>query len=174
MVEAKSKYWSLTLSTSHSLTFCHPSDFVLSILLINWREDLPSELKLTPSNEGSALPHKLMMHLAYWWLLILLHRPFYRRQGVAGVDLTFSINVSLRYGARLSGLSSDQCFYRGATSPRGRSSTSYDAGERILVPSASLLSLLSNQLLRRVQSTFCPRCVQAWDADQRQLRIQLH
>ncbi|KLO06178.1 hypothetical protein SCHPADRAFT_946303 [Schizopora paradoxa] len=64
----------------------------IDIQLIAWREELPQDLKLTPSNEGTALPHKLMMHLAYWWLLILLHRPFYRRRGIAAMDLTFSVN----------------------------------------------------------------------------------
>lgn len=68
----------------------------IDIELVAWREDLPSELKLTPSNEASALPHKLMMHLAYWWLLILLHRPFYQRQRMHTVDLSFSVGVCVR------------------------------------------------------------------------------
>lgn len=68
----------------------------IDIELVAWREDLPNELKLTPSNEASALPHKLMMHLAYWWLLILLHRPFYQRQRMHTVDLSFSVGVCVR------------------------------------------------------------------------------
>lgn len=50
-----------------------------SVQLNAWKDELPDELNLTPSNRNQALPHKLMMHLAYWWAFILLHRPFYRR-----------------------------------------------------------------------------------------------
>ncbi|KAH8110080.1 hypothetical protein DFH11DRAFT_830218 [Phellopilus nigrolimitatus] len=63
----------------------------IDIQLDAWRQDLPAELKLTPSNESSALPHKLMTHAAFWWLLILLHRPFYRRRRAKSVDSSLSI-----------------------------------------------------------------------------------
>ncbi|TDL25413.1 hypothetical protein BD410DRAFT_785348 [Rickenella mellea] len=44
--------------------------------LTSWKLTLPAPLELTPENEGTATPHKLMLHIAWWWLVILLHRPF--------------------------------------------------------------------------------------------------
>ncbi|TFK48724.1 hypothetical protein OE88DRAFT_1663816 [Heliocybe sulcata] len=51
----------------------------IDLQLNAWKDALPKELDLTHSNRITALPHRLMMHLAYWWCFILLHRPFYRR-----------------------------------------------------------------------------------------------
>lgn len=72
--------------------------------LINWREDLPDELKLTTSgsNKRAVLPHILMMHCSFWWLVILLHRPFYRRRRASGVDNVFSVGVSSVFNPRFS------------------------------------------------------------------------
>jgi hypothetical protein len=45
-----------------------------------WRDSLSEELEITTARtRQAATPHKLMLHLAYWWLVILLHRPFFYR-----------------------------------------------------------------------------------------------
>ncbi|KAL5522840.1 hypothetical protein ACEPAG_8858 [Sanghuangporus baumii] len=71
----------------------------IDIQLDAWRQDLPAELKLTPANETMALPHKLMLHTAFWWQHILLHRPFYQRNRSKSMDSFFSVtrcNVAAR------------------------------------------------------------------------------
>jgi len=46
-----------------------------------WRDSLSEELEITTARmRQAATPHKLMLHLAYWWLVILLHRPFFYRK----------------------------------------------------------------------------------------------
>ena len=67
-----------------------------SIQLVTWYEDLPPELKLNLklAKEVAALPHLLMTHLSFRWLLILLHRPFYRRQRGVEVDLSYKVSVN--------------------------------------------------------------------------------
>jgi len=44
-----------------------------------WKERLPQEVDITSTSLPTATSHRLMLHLAYWQLFILLHRPFYRR-----------------------------------------------------------------------------------------------
>ncbi|TCD68644.1 hypothetical protein EIP91_010299 [Steccherinum ochraceum] len=57
----------------------------LDIELNTWKDSLSPEVDLTASSRPVALPHRMTLHLTYWWLLILLHRPFYRRhRGGAG------------------------------------------------------------------------------------------
>ncbi|KAL5498884.1 hypothetical protein ACEPAH_1402 [Sanghuangporus vaninii] len=71
----------------------------IDIQLDAWRQDLPAELKLTPANEMTAPPHKLMLHTAFWWQHILLHRPFYQRNRSKSMDSLFSVarcNVAAR------------------------------------------------------------------------------
>ncbi|OBZ70244.1 Nitrogen assimilation transcription factor nit-4 [Grifola frondosa] len=50
---------------------------------------LTPEVDLTAASRPNALPHRLMLHLVYWWLFLLLHRPFYRRSksSSAGQDI---------------------------------------------------------------------------------------
>ncbi|KDQ56260.1 hypothetical protein JAAARDRAFT_36436 [Jaapia argillacea MUCL 33604] len=57
--------------------------------LTDWEHNLPKEVNLChQSHRASALPHRLMLHLAYNWLFILLHRPFYRRpKMIRGTDV---------------------------------------------------------------------------------------
>lgn len=50
----------------------------ISLALINWHENLPASVALNYVVPKNALPHILMMHLSHAWLVILLHRPFYR------------------------------------------------------------------------------------------------
>ena len=46
-----------------------------------WRDSLSEELAITSARSKlTATPHKLMLHLAYWWLVILLHRPLFHRK----------------------------------------------------------------------------------------------
>lgn len=49
----------------------------ISLALTTWLEQLPPALVIT-SHTRKARPHILMMHLSWAWLVILLHRPFYR------------------------------------------------------------------------------------------------
>lgn len=39
-----------------------------------WYSALPQEL----SADSTSLPHVLMLHLGFWWCMLLLHRPVYR------------------------------------------------------------------------------------------------
>ena len=55
-----------------------------SIELNAWKDSLSPEVDLTAATRPSALPHRLSVHLMFWWLFILLHRPFYRRAKAAG------------------------------------------------------------------------------------------
>ncbi|KAI0677740.1 hypothetical protein C8Q78DRAFT_1004170 [Trametes maxima] len=56
----------------------------MDIQLNNWKDSLSPEVDLTAASRPNALPHRLMLHLTYWWLLLLLHRPFYRRSKSGG------------------------------------------------------------------------------------------
>lgn len=49
-----------------------------STALADWVKDLPSSLQIDLASPGNAMPHILMMHLSHAWLVILLHRPYYR------------------------------------------------------------------------------------------------
>jgi hypothetical protein len=55
-------------------------DTSLSLKLSSWKNELPSEIDISKSSSGVPQPHQLMLHLTYYWLIILLHRPFYRRR----------------------------------------------------------------------------------------------
>jgi len=55
----------------------------IDVQLNGWKEGLAPEVDITSSSRATALPHRIMLHAAYWWLFILLHRPFYRRARVA-------------------------------------------------------------------------------------------
>ena len=87
----------LTLSTSFQRTpdsnFKSDKSFFASIQLISWYEELPPELRinLKRHKEAAALPALIMAHLAFRWLLILLHRPFFRRQTGTEVDLSYKV-----------------------------------------------------------------------------------
>ncbi|KAF9555002.1 hypothetical protein CPC08DRAFT_643525, partial [Agrocybe pediades] len=53
---------------------------VCSLDLNSWRNRLAPQLEITVKSRATSTPHKLMLHLAYWWLFILLHRPFFHRK----------------------------------------------------------------------------------------------
>ncbi|WWC70565.1 uncharacterized protein I206_104516 [Kwoniella pini CBS 10737] len=50
----------------------------ISLSLSTWLESLPPSLTFHNHAPKNGLPHILMMHLSHAWLVILLHRPFYR------------------------------------------------------------------------------------------------
>jgi len=52
----------------------------IDVELNMWKSSLTEDLDITPRSLLTATPHKLMLHLAYWWLCILLHRPFFQRK----------------------------------------------------------------------------------------------
>ena len=59
------------------MTVASVVDLKASVRLNMWKSSLPEELEITSGSRLTATPHKLMLHLAYWWLSILLHRPFF-------------------------------------------------------------------------------------------------
>jgi hypothetical protein len=79
---------------------------MLSLALSTWLEQLPPALVIN-SHAKNALPHILMMHMSWAWLVILLHRPFYRpRAGMPGNSTkgqdTASYNAALAVKVRSS------------------------------------------------------------------------
>jgi len=50
------------------------------ISISGWKDVLPPEIDISKSSPGVPQPHVLMLHMTYYWLIILLHRPFYRRR----------------------------------------------------------------------------------------------
>ncbi|KAJ7507135.1 hypothetical protein B0H11DRAFT_2318641 [Mycena galericulata] len=51
-----------------------------SLELNNWKSRLPPQLDITLANRAKSTPQRLMLHCAYWWCTILLHRPFFNRR----------------------------------------------------------------------------------------------
>ncbi|TFK73147.1 hypothetical protein BDN72DRAFT_247720 [Pluteus cervinus] len=56
----------------------------IDLELNTWKSNLAPEVNITLQSHKTATPHRLMLHLAYWWLFILLHRPFFHRRGRPG------------------------------------------------------------------------------------------
>jgi hypothetical protein len=52
--------------------------FFHSVELSAWQDHLGPDVADSHSSRRTMLPHRLMLHISYWWLHILLHRPFYR------------------------------------------------------------------------------------------------
>ncbi|KAF8216709.1 hypothetical protein K438DRAFT_1797691 [Mycena galopus ATCC 62051] len=52
----------------------------IDLELNNWKSRLPPPLQITLVNRASSTAHRLMLHLAYWWCFITLHRPFFNRR----------------------------------------------------------------------------------------------
>ena len=80
-------------------------DLRASIELHIWESHLSHELQMTSKSQPTATPHKLMLHLAYWWLVILLHRPFFdpKSRPIQSTDPEIDhikvSNISLRFFA---------------------------------------------------------------------------
>ena len=51
-----------------------------SLEINSWKEALTADIDVNRANMSTALPHQLMLQMTYHWLLIILHRPFYRRR----------------------------------------------------------------------------------------------
>ena len=51
----------------------------IHLLLDSWYNNLPEHLLVSTRSGTRPLPHIITLNLAYWWLLLLLHRPFYAR-----------------------------------------------------------------------------------------------
>ncbi|KAF8704692.1 Fungal specific transcription factor domain, partial [Rhizoctonia solani] len=47
--------------------------------LDTWYNNLPESLTISARSATKPLPHVIVLNIAYWWLLLLLHRPFYAR-----------------------------------------------------------------------------------------------
>ena len=74
---------------SFLLTVASVVNLRTSARLNMWRDSLSEDLEInTPRSRQAATPHKLMLHLAYSWLVILLHRPFFFRKArpIHGTD----------------------------------------------------------------------------------------
>ncbi|KAG8789508.1 hypothetical protein FRC12_013467 [Ceratobasidium sp. 428] len=55
------------------------------LYLDSWFNNLPEEL-LVRARSASPLPHLIALHMCYWWLLIVLHRQFYRKDHSLGSE----------------------------------------------------------------------------------------
>ncbi|KDN47830.1 hypothetical protein RSAG8_03250, partial [Rhizoctonia solani AG-8 WAC10335] len=44
-----------------------------------WYNNLPENFTISARSTTKPLPHIIVLNIAYWWLLLLLHRPFYAR-----------------------------------------------------------------------------------------------
>ncbi|KAG9106151.1 hypothetical protein FRC07_008936, partial [Ceratobasidium sp. 392] len=53
--------------------------------LDTWFNALPEKL-LVWARSASPLPHLIVLHICYWWLLIVLHQPFYQKDPPSGQD----------------------------------------------------------------------------------------
>lgn len=51
----------------------------IHLLLDSWYNNLPEPLVISTRSSACPLPHVITLNIAYWWLLMLLHRPFYVR-----------------------------------------------------------------------------------------------
>lgn len=62
--------WSPNLERS----LYEPLQYIIRTELNEWYAALPSNLLA----DATSLPHVMMLHLAFWWCMLLLHRPVYR------------------------------------------------------------------------------------------------
>lgn len=55
----------------------HTESVFLEALLDKWYYDLPEHLRYEPgsSKDPLPLPHVLVLHMQYWCVVLLLHRP---------------------------------------------------------------------------------------------------
>ncbi|KAF8646644.1 hypothetical protein AX16_007143 [Volvariella volvacea WC 439] len=57
---------------------------MIDLEMNNWKGNLGPELDITIKSRPTSTPHRLVLHLVYWWLFILLHRPFYYQRAQPG------------------------------------------------------------------------------------------
>ncbi|EUC57600.1 fungal specific transcription factor domain protein, partial [Rhizoctonia solani AG-3 Rhs1AP] len=51
----------------------------IHLQLDTWYNNLPENFTISARSTTKPLPHIIVLNIAYWWLLLLLHRPFYAR-----------------------------------------------------------------------------------------------
>ncbi|KAJ1308056.1 hypothetical protein OPQ81_002123 [Rhizoctonia solani] len=51
----------------------------IHLQLDTWYNNLPENFTISARSTTRPLPHVIVLNIAYWWLLLLLHRPFYAR-----------------------------------------------------------------------------------------------
>ncbi|CAE7223899.1 unnamed protein product [Rhizoctonia solani] len=51
----------------------------IHLQLDTWYNNLPENFTISARSTAKPLPHIIVLNIAYWWLLLLLHRPFYAR-----------------------------------------------------------------------------------------------
>ncbi|QRV89881.1 Fungal specific transcription factor domain [Ceratobasidium sp. AG-Ba] len=51
----------------------------IHLVLETWYNNLPEDLLVSSRSSARPTPHVIVLNIAYWWLLMLLHRPFYAR-----------------------------------------------------------------------------------------------
>ncbi|KAK0223765.1 fungal-specific transcription factor domain-containing protein [Armillaria fumosa] len=52
----------------------------MDLQLNNWKSQLCAEVDITATNRDFSTPHRLMLHLFYWLMFIILHRPLFNRK----------------------------------------------------------------------------------------------
>ncbi|CAE6437271.1 unnamed protein product [Rhizoctonia solani] len=51
----------------------------IHLQLDTWYNNLPESFTISSRSTTRPLPHVIVLNITYWWLLLLLHRPFYAR-----------------------------------------------------------------------------------------------
>ncbi|CUA70896.1 Nitrogen assimilation transcription factor nirA [Aspergillus nidulans FGSC A4] [Rhizoctonia solani] len=51
----------------------------IHLQLDTWYNNLPENFTISARSTTKPLPHIIVLNMAYWWLLLILHRPFYAR-----------------------------------------------------------------------------------------------
>ncbi len=117
---------------------------------------MTAEVDLTAATRPSALPHRLSVHLMFWWLFILLHRPFYRRTKATNIDIDH-IKVATFLAYPNSASSSNNIYYFSFVQPScGKHDTALTYLAQQLQPPIRLHDARPIRLLRRY--SLCPLC----------------
>ncbi|KAG9082234.1 hypothetical protein FS749_007012 [Ceratobasidium sp. UAMH 11750] len=66
----------------------------LHLQLDTWFNNLPEGL-LIWAHSVSPLPHVIILHICYWWLLIYLHQPFYHIQSSDGSPPAMNLSLQM-------------------------------------------------------------------------------
>ncbi|KAH6911911.1 hypothetical protein BKA70DRAFT_1534784 [Coprinopsis sp. MPI-PUGE-AT-0042] len=74
----------------------------IDLQLNTWKDSLPPKVDIAPKTRNMASPHQLMMHIAYWWFSILLHRP----HSITKSPIRVQVSNSLMKNCAGNGLSS--------------------------------------------------------------------
>lgn len=80
-------------SISFLLNVASVVDLSSSAQLNSWKNSLTNDPDITPRSLLTATPHKLMLHLVFWWLLVLLHRPFFHDESQSIHSMIYHVKV---------------------------------------------------------------------------------